>query len=76
MPSVTDPVCHMQINSEDAVAKTEHQGQTYYFFAPIAVGCSLNRTRAAMSPARRRPVNDVKFVTRPFLMTASGRLNE
>jgi Cu+-exporting ATPase len=33
MPSVTDPVCHMQINSEDAVAKTEHQGQTYYFCA-------------------------------------------
>ena len=33
MPTVTDPVCHMQINSDDAVAKTEHQGHTYYFCA-------------------------------------------
>jgi Cu+-exporting ATPase len=33
MPTVTDPVCQMEINSDDAVAKTEYQGQTYYFCA-------------------------------------------
>jgi YHS domain-containing protein len=73
MPSVTDPVCHMQINSEDAVAKTEHQGQTYYFCADRCRS-SLNRTRAAMSAARRRALDDVKLVD-PLLNTASRRLN-
>lgn len=28
---VKDPVCGMEIESEDAVAKLEHEGRTYYF---------------------------------------------
>jgi len=34
--TVTDPVCGMQINPEDAVASEEHSGRTYYFCSP---GC-------------------------------------
>lgn len=26
-----DPVCGMQIDTQDAAATSEHQGQTYYF---------------------------------------------
>lgn len=28
---VTDPVCGMKIRPEDAVAKIDHEGTTYYF---------------------------------------------
>lgn len=28
---VTDPVCNMTIEPEDAVATVEHEGTTYYF---------------------------------------------
>lgn len=28
---VTDPVCGMQINREDAAAQEEHDGRTFYF---------------------------------------------
>jgi Cu+-exporting ATPase len=28
---VKDPVCGMQIQTEDAVGSSEYQGQTYYF---------------------------------------------
>ena len=31
MAMVTDPVCGMKIDSEDAVATADHQGTTYYF---------------------------------------------
>jgi len=31
-----DPVCGMMVDPETAPAKTENQGQTYYFCAP---GC-------------------------------------
>ena len=31
-----DPVCKMKVDPETAPAKTEYQGQTYYFCAP---GC-------------------------------------
>lgn len=33
---VTDPVCGMEVDPEEAPAKTEHEGETYYFCAP---GC-------------------------------------
>ena len=33
-----DPVCKMKVDPEKAAAKTEHQGQTYYFCAP---GCKV-----------------------------------
>jgi Cu+-exporting ATPase len=33
---VIDPVCKMKVDPEKAAAKTEYQGQTYYFCAP---GC-------------------------------------
>jgi Cu+-exporting ATPase len=26
-----DPVCGMDVNPQDAAAKSQHQGQTYYF---------------------------------------------
>jgi Cu+-exporting ATPase len=26
-----DPVCGMEIDAQDAAAKSQHQGQTYYF---------------------------------------------
>jgi Cu+-exporting ATPase len=29
-----DPVCKMEVDPEHAPAKTEYQGQTYYFCAP------------------------------------------
>lgn len=29
--AVTDPVCGMTIEKEDAVATVEHEGNTYYF---------------------------------------------
>ena len=31
MAMVTDPVCGMKIDSEDAVATVDHQGAIYYF---------------------------------------------
>ncbi len=31
-----DPVCGMEVNPEQAAARSEYQGQTYYFCAP---GC-------------------------------------
>jgi YHS domain-containing protein len=31
MAMVTDPVCGMRIDSDDAVATAEHEGKTYYF---------------------------------------------
>jgi YHS domain-containing protein len=31
MAMVTDPVCGMRIDTDDAVATAEHEGQTYYF---------------------------------------------
>ena len=33
-----DPVCKMEVDPENAAAKAEHQGQTYYFCAP---GCKV-----------------------------------
>ena len=33
---VTDPVCRMEMNTEEAVEKSEYQGRTYYFCTP---GC-------------------------------------
>jgi YHS domain-containing protein len=32
---VTDPVCKMQIDENKAAAKSEYNGKTYYFCAPI-----------------------------------------
>jgi YHS domain-containing protein len=32
--NVTDPVCGMQIRPEDAVAREEHEGTTFYFCSP------------------------------------------
>ena len=31
MAMVTDPVCGMRIDSDDAAATTEYEGTTYYF---------------------------------------------
>ena len=31
MAMVTDPVCGMRIDTDDAVATAEHEGKTYYF---------------------------------------------
>ncbi|HLF78859.1 MAG TPA: YHS domain-containing protein [Dehalococcoidia bacterium] len=31
MPTVKDPVCGMQIDSNTAVASEEHEGKKYYF---------------------------------------------
>lgn len=31
-----DPVCDMEVDPEEAPAKTEYNGETYYFCAP---GC-------------------------------------
>lgn len=62
MPSVTDPVCHMQINSEDAVAKTEYQCQTYYFCADrCQVQFEQNPSRYVSGT--RRAVDDVNPVS-------------
>ncbi len=44
MAMVTDPVCGMRIDADDAVATAEHEGKTYYF-------CS----RACHTVSTRRP---------------------
>jgi Cu+-exporting ATPase len=31
MAMVTDPVCGMRIDADDAVASAEHDGRTFYF---------------------------------------------
>lgn len=33
-----DPVCDMKVEPENAAAKSEHEGKTYYFCAP---GCKV-----------------------------------
>lgn len=33
---VTDPVCEMKVDPDEAPAKVEYKGETYYFCAP---GC-------------------------------------
>ena len=32
---VTDPVCHMTIDENKAAGKSDYNGKTYYFCAPI-----------------------------------------
>jgi YHS domain-containing protein len=34
-PMATDPVCKMQIDEHKAAGKSEYNGKTYYFCAPI-----------------------------------------
>jgi YHS domain-containing protein len=34
MSKVLDPVCGMQIDSDNAAGQSEHQGRTYYFCSP------------------------------------------
>lgn len=36
MATAIDPVCEMQVDVQTAAAKSEYQGQTYYF---CALGC-------------------------------------
>lgn len=31
MATAKDPVCHMDVETEKAAAKSEHKGETYYF---------------------------------------------
>jgi P-type Cu+ transporter len=35
MAIVTDPVCGMRIDPEDAAATVEHDGKTYYFCSEV-----------------------------------------
>jgi len=35
MAMVTDPVCGMRIDTDDAAATAEHEGKTYYFCSQI-----------------------------------------
>ena len=35
MAMVTDPVCGMRIDPDDAVATAEHEGTTYYFCSQV-----------------------------------------
>jgi Cu+-exporting ATPase len=35
MAMVTDPVCGMRIDPDDAVATVEHEGKTYYFCSEV-----------------------------------------
>lgn len=35
MAMVTDPVCGMRIDTDDAVASAEHDGDTYYFCSQV-----------------------------------------
>jgi P-type Cu+ transporter len=39
MTTATDPVCGMQVDTENAQFTAEHEGQTYYF---CARGCMLD----------------------------------
>ena len=60
---VTDPVCKMEINPEDAAGTSEYEGTTYYFCAD---GCKqefdadpakylANGEAAAAAPATEQP---------------------
>ena len=46
---VKDPVCGMTIDENTAAGKSEYNGQTYYFCAPIC------KTRFDQDPARYAP---------------------
>ena len=35
MAMVTDPVCGMRIDADDAVASSEYEGKTYYFCSEV-----------------------------------------
>lgn len=35
MAMVTDPVCGMRIDTDDAVASAEYEGKTYYFCSEV-----------------------------------------
>ena len=35
MAMVTDPVCGMRIDSDDAAATAEYEGKTYYFCSQV-----------------------------------------
>jgi Cu+-exporting ATPase len=41
-----DPVCGMMIDEKTAAGKSEYQGQTYYFCAPVC------KTRFDQNPAK------------------------
>ena len=48
---MTDPVCGMEVDPEDAAAAWQHAGTTYYF---CSVGC-MERFREDPEPVRWRP---------------------
>lgn len=56
---MTDPVCKMEINRDDAEASSEYNGQTYYF-------CS----EECKESFDKRPD---KYVERPKKRAAGGR---
>lgn len=57
--TMTDPVCKMEINREDAEASSEYNGQTYYF-------CS----EECKESFDKRPD---KYVERPKKTASGGR---
>ena len=81
MAMVTDPVCGMRIDDDDAAATAEHDGVTYYFCSqachdafvadPASALDDLRRRSSSPSVAARRP--SVSGVGRPRHRAARGR---
>ena len=53
--TVTDPVCGMQINQQDAVASEEHDGHTFYFCSQACHRAFLADRHRYGHPADRDP---------------------
>ena len=53
MATKTDPVCKMDVDTQNAETKTQHKGQTYYF---CSSDCKekFESSRNAMPEVRRR----------------------
>ncbi|HXQ76991.1 MAG TPA: YHS domain-containing protein, partial [Gemmatimonadaceae bacterium] len=57
MASVTDPVCGMRIEADDAAAIAEQEGQTYYFCSEACrdIFVSASSAHGAPGPADTDP---------------------
>lgn len=50
-----DPVCGMEVDEDKAPAKTEYQGQSYYFCAP---GCKAAFEKAPKKYLKKETAED------------------
>ena len=68
MATAIDPICHMEVNTENSPGgKSEYQGTTYYFCAP---GCKVtfdqDPGKYLSQPAQSPPQQKVSWFARIF----------